>query len=93
MDISPLLSPIVTAIIAIVGSYAAFKNASSAKLEELHVQIAELTAKIDGLTLQVEKHNKVIERTYKLETEMKTVYKRIDELKTKDEKFEEKLYR
>lgn len=91
MELSAFISPVVTAIIAIVGSYAAFKNANNEKLEELHVQIAELAAKVDSLKGQVEKHNSVIERTYKLESDVNTAFKRIDELKAKDEKLEEKI--
>lgn len=91
MDLIPLISPFVTAIVAIVGSYAAFKNANNEKLEELHVQIAELSAKVDSLKGQVEKHNNVIERTFKLESDMHTAFKRIDELKERDEKLEEKI--
>lgn len=91
MEISAFISPVVTAIIAIVGSYAAFKNANNEKLEELHVQIAELAAKIESLKGQVEKHNNVIERTFKLESDVNTAFKRIDELKAKDEKLEERI--
>lgn len=93
MDITPYASAIVTAVIAIVGGYVAMKNANNAKLELLHVQIAELSTKIDGLTSQVEKHNNVLERVFKLESDMNTAYKRIDELKARDDKLESKIER
>lgn len=93
MDVTPYLSPIVAVVIAIVGSYIAMKNVYNTKFEELHVQIAELSTKIDGLTSQVDKHNNVIERTYKLETEMSTAFRRIDELRERDEKLESKINR
>lgn len=37
--------------------------------------------KIDELKAQVEKHNQVVERTYKLESDMSTVWKRYDDMK------------
>lgn len=91
MDLSVLISPLVAAVIAIVGGYVAMKNSSNAKFEALHVQIAALSTKIDGLTAQVEKHNNVLERVYKLESDMHTAYKRIDELKVRDDKLEAKV--
>jgi hypothetical protein len=39
---------------------------------------------IDTLTKTVEKHNNVVERTYKLETEVDNLYHRYDELKKGD---------
>lgn len=80
MDITPYLGPIVTALIAFGATYAAF----SARLTKLETMIVDLRR-------DVEKHNQVVERTYKLETEMETVWKRIDELKTKDERIESKM--
>lgn len=37
--------------------------------------------RIDELQKQVEKHNSIVERTYLLENEQKTMWKRIDEIK------------
>lgn len=56
MDYAFLLSPIVSALLAFAGSYLAFTN-----------RITRLEALIETLTERVEKHNNVIERTYKLE--------------------------
>lgn len=80
MDITPYLGPIVTALIAFGATYAAF----SARLTKLETMIVDLRR-------DVEKHNQVVERTYELETEMKAVWKRIDELKVKDERIENKM--
>ena len=93
MDITPYIGSIVTVVIAIVGGYVAMKNAMNAQLTTLSVQIAGLTAKVDDLKEQVEKHNGVVERTFKLESDMHTAYKRIDELKARDEKLEAKMER
>ncbi len=70
MDITPYLGPIVTALIAFGATYAAF----SARLTKLETMI-------DDLRRDVEKHNSVVERTYKLETEVGNLYHRYDELR------------
>lgn len=93
MDFTPYISPLVTAVIAIVGAYVAMKNANNAKFEELRVQNAEQMAMLKALKEQVEKHNNVIERTFKLESDVNTAFKRIDELKEADLRFDDKLDR
>lgn len=80
MDITPYLGPIVTALIAFGATYAAF-NARLAKTEQ----------KLDDLKDQVQKHNQIVERTYRLESDMATACKRIDELREKDTRIEDKL--
>lgn len=56
-------------------------------LDEAHVsrdlttQLAALSTKIDDLRRDVERHNSVVERTLKLETEMRTQWKRVDDLR------------
>lgn len=88
---TPWISPIVTVVVAIVGAYIAMKNANNQKFEELKVQNAEQTAMLKALKDQVEKHNGVIERTFILESEMKTAYKHIDRLRDEDEKILERI--
>lgn len=39
-----------------------------------------LSVKIDNLAEKVNKHNNVVERTYKLEADMATVWKRYDDM-------------
>lgn len=80
MDFTPYIGTIVTVVIAFGAFYGAV-NARLAKTEQ----------KLDDLKDQVEKHNQVVERTYKLETEMVTAYKRIDELKARDERLEDRM--
>ena len=70
MDITPYLGTIVTVIIAVGGVYAAISS-----------RLTRLETMIDTLTKTVEKHNNVVERTYKLETEVDNLYHRYDELK------------
>lgn len=66
----PLIGPVLTAVITAGGVYAAITN-----------RITRLETKIDVLTEQVEKHNRIVERTYKLETEVGTLWHRYDELR------------
>jgi len=80
VDITPYLGPIVTALIAFGATYAAF----SARLTKLETMIVDLRR-------DVEKHNQVVERTYVLETQMPTVWRRIDELREEDEKLNDKI--
>lgn len=80
VDISPYLGTIATIIIAFGGFYGMVST-----------RLAKTETKLDDLKDQVEKHNNVIERTYKLEVDMATAYKRIDELKAQDAKLESKI--
>ena len=70
MDITPYVGTIVTVIIAVGSVYAAIAS-----------RLTRLETKIETLTQTTEKHNNVIERTYKLETEVSNIYHRIDEMK------------
>ena len=74
MDITPYVGTIVTVIIAVGGVYAAIAS-----------RLARLEAMIENLTTVTEKHNSVIERTYKLETEVTNLYHRYDDLAKKVE--------
>lgn len=80
MDWAPYAGAIATFIVALVGFY----GMVSTRLAKLETMIGELRK-------DVEKHNSVIERTFKLESDMKTAFVRIDELKAKDERLEDKI--
>lgn len=47
---------------------------------ELREHSAKSDARIDALTAQVEKHNKVVERTFKLESDRDNLFHRYDEV-------------
>lgn len=66
--IPAIASGAVSAIIAAVGCYVALTN-----------RLTRLETMIDTLTKTVEKHNQVVERTYVLERDLQTAWKRIDE--------------
>lgn len=80
MDISPYIGTIVTVVIAFGGTYAMM----SSRLTKLETLIVDLRR-------DVEKHNNVVERTHKIEADLHTAFKRIDELKEHDEKIESKI--
>lgn len=69
-DISALIAPILTSLITGVGIYVAVTN-----------RLSILETKMDALSAKVEKHNNLVERTYKLESEVATSFHRIDELR------------
>lgn len=66
--ITPILASIIaTAVTTGFATYVAMSNRMT-KLETL----------IDNLTKTVEKHNEVVERTFKLESDLRTAFKHID---------------
>lgn len=91
MDITPYAGAIATIAVAVIGSYFAQKSASDRQFAQMMAQNAAMTAEIKALKEQVEKHNNVLERVYKLETNNKTLFKIIDELRERDEKIEGKI--
>ncbi|WP_333790039.1 hypothetical protein [Parolsenella catena] len=82
LDIStlvvPVASAVMSAVLAACGTYVAISN-----------RLSVLETKMDGLSTKVEKHNSVIERTYKLETDAATAWKRHDELAERVERLED----
>ena len=81
MDITPYLGTIVTVIIA----FGLFYGAVNARLARLEARIEDnqkLTqTEIINLRRDVEKHNNVVDRTTRLETEVCNLYNRYAELR------------
>lgn len=81
-DMSTLIVPFVSALVSAAsaagGVYVAVTN-----------RLSVLETKMDALSDKVEKHNSVIERTYKLETDAATAWKRHDELADRVERLED----
>lgn len=69
MDYSTIIVAVISLIGTLFGSYIA--NSKSTAL---------IAYRIEQLEKKVEKHNSVVERTYKLEKEMEKAFIRIDEL-------------
>lgn len=76
--IVPIASALVSAASAAGGVYVAITN-----------RLSVLETKMDALSDKVEKHNSVIERTYRLETDAATAWKRHDELADRVERLED----
>lgn len=68
--IAPVLSALFGAGAAAIGVYVAMSN-----------RLSVLETKMDNLAASVEKHNGVIERTFKVETDVSNLYHRIDDVK------------
>lgn len=65
---------IVVAILALIGSvFGSYMSANKTT--------SILQTRLDYLEQQLNKHNQLVERTYKLEKDMATAFLRIDELK------------
>lgn len=76
--IVPAISALLSAASAAGGVYVAISN-----------RLSVLETKMDALGDKVEKHNSVIERTYKLETDAAAALKRHDELAGRVERLED----
>lgn len=70
LDPNSLVAPLITALLTALGVYVGMSN-----------QVAVIKVEITNLRRQVEKHNSVVERTYQLETNTRTSFQRIDELR------------
>ena len=68
--IPPIISGCITALVTGVTVYVSLSN-----------RLAVTETKIDVLNKRVEKHNQVLERTYILERDCKTVFNTIGEMK------------
>lgn len=82
MEWYDLISPIVSALLAAFAAYTATKRAAEDRERKRDEEIAELRVEIKHLIQEVEKHNKVIERTYKLESEVDNLYHLYDEVRS-----------
>lgn len=61
--IAPLLSGLITALISGFSVYVTLEK-----------KIAIIETKIDDMRIEVEKHNSVVERTFRLEEQVKTLF-------------------
>lgn len=80
LDPNSLVAPVLTAILTGLGVYVGMSN-----------QLAVIKTELKALTAQVEKHNSTVERTYKLESDTTTMWRRIDELREELERVEDKI--
>lgn len=80
LDINSLVAPAFTALLTGLGVYVGMSN-----------QVVAIRTELANLTKQVEKHNSTVERTYKLESDSSTMWRRIDELRKELERIEAKV--
>ena len=73
--ISPLISGVISAVLAAFGCYVAVTN----RLTKLETMIADLRA-------DVERHNFIVERTYKAEQDITNIYHRVDRIEGRCER-------
>jgi hypothetical protein len=73
--IGPILSGLISAVLAAVGCYVAVTN----RLTKLETMIADLRA-------DVERHNSLMERTYKAEQDITNIYHRVDRIEGRCER-------
>lgn len=67
MDITSLIGPILSGLItALISGFSVYVT--------LERKIAVIETKIDTLRSEVEKHNSVVERTFRLEEQVKTLF-------------------
>ena len=76
--IGPIASGIIGAIISAFGVYVAITN-----------RLTRTETLIEQLSERVDKHNYIIERTYRLEADSATSWKRYDELTARVERLEQ----
>lgn len=70
IELSAFIGPVFSAICAFAGSWFAFST-----------RLTRVEEKVDNLTTSVNKHNEVIERTFKLEERMEGALHSLDDLK------------
>ena len=80
IDPNSLIAPLFTAVLTGFGVWVAMSR-----------QVAVIQTEIAQLTKQVEKHNSTVERTYKLESDTSTMWRRIDELRAEVERTNDRL--
>lgn len=64
---------IITGTISLVGTIITVLSANKTQSAKMHEEIAVIKNEVKTLSDRVEKHNSVIERTYKLEAEVKVL--------------------
>lgn len=74
MDLTIPISCVFSAILAAYSAYSATKKAADERDRVQAAAIARLETKVDLLSERVDKHNNLIERTYKLEADVSALH-------------------
>ena len=78
MDWTPFIGPAISVLVALFTFYGMVGQ-----------RLTKLETKMDDLSEDVRKHNNVIERTYVVERDLETMWKRHDELKERVHELEQ----
>lgn len=70
LELSDLISPIITIVCAVMGSYIGISG-----------RLVKMETKLDAIEKKQDKHNNVIERVYRLENALNYVDGNIEEIK------------
>lgn len=81
MDLTINWSHIIAIVTFLIAGWVAVRNSMQSQLNDISLSIVRLETKVDDLTEDVRKHNGVVERTFVVERDMETMWKRHDELK------------
>ena len=73
-------------IVALIGAIPAIVVAAVSIISNNQI----VQVKIEELTKKVEKHNEIVERTYKLESDVQTAFNKIDEGRERIERLEDR---
>ena len=71
---------IAAAILGMAAIVYAWISSSHKRDDEITDRLVRLETKMDNLTADVEKHNSIVERTYKTEADVNTAFKRIERI-------------
>jgi len=81
VDLTINWSHIIAIVTFLIAGWVAVRNSMQKQLNDIGLSIVRLETKVDDLTEDVRKHNGVVERTFVVERDMETMWKRHDELK------------
>lgn len=76
------------AVVGVVGIVAAILSRRNARDTETIDRLVRLETKMDMLCEDVQKHNNLVERTYKVESDLNTAFKHIDQQRERIERLE-----
>ena len=77
------------AIVGAVGIIAAILSRRNERDTETIDRLVRLETKVDMLCEDVQKHNNLVERTYKVESDLNTAFKHIDQQRGRIERLED----
>ena len=81
MEWTILISPIVSALIAVFGAYQAVKRTADERERKYADSIARLETKLDILADCVYNHNNLVDRTYTLESHVEHLLSDVHDIK------------